>query len=213
MIILDFGSGNSCKNDSEYIKRMIDSLAEVDKERRCIIKWQLFEKAGDNVPLNIFAFDIAYGYARRLGFKTTASVFDKSRLKFLLNFDVPFIKIANRPDLYWLIGEIPRRVDVIVSHNPLGKINLLDEYFSYDEYGINGVYPLVCISKYPAEKKEYYDLNGLGLTYGISDHTVDWDLYRRYKPQIYECHFKLPDSTGLDAGNFARTPEQLKEIL
>jgi hypothetical protein len=38
-------------------------------------------------------------------------------------------------------------------------------------------------------------------------------LFRKFEPEIIEMHYKLPDSTGLDAGPFARTPEQLAEIL
>ena len=58
-------------------------------------------------------------------------------------------------------------------------------------------------------------MNGIGWNYHgpISDHTTDFQLYNKYKPKIYECHYKLEDSTGLDAGEFARTPEQLAEIL
>jgi hypothetical protein len=47
----------------------------------------------------------------------------------------------------------------------------------------------------------------------ISDHTTSWDLFNKYNPEIIEWHYKLSDSIGLDAGDFARTPEQLKEVL
>jgi sialic acid synthase SpsE len=51
------------------------------------------------------------------------------------------------------------------------------------------------------------------LNFGISDHTTDFTLWHKYHPSIIEWHFKLEDSTGLDAGSFARTPEMLEEIL
>ena len=73
---------------------------------------------------------------------------------------------------------------------------------------------MVCISKYQTIIKEYEEsFSHQSLATGISDHTTDWKLYKKYKPWIYECHYKLEDSEGLDAGPFARTPKQLKEIL
>ena len=73
---------------------------------------------------------------------------------------------------------------------------------------------MCCVSEYPASKEDYIEIFPESfLELGISDHTIDWELFETYKPAIYECHYKLPDSTGLDAGPFARTPQQLKEIL
>lgn len=204
MIILDFGSGNTCKNDWPYAKRMIQTLSDVDRDRKCIIKWQLFETAGDNIPLDKSLFHIAYDYAKGFGFQTTASVFDKQSLDFLLKFDIPFVKIPNRRDLDWLIGEVPRKVRGVISHTNYSPPS---HWPRWDLF-------LCCISKYPATIDEYQStFDEWNLKEGISDHTADWTLYNKYKPQIYECHFCLYDSTGLDSGLFARRPEQLKEIL
>lgn len=212
MIILDFGSGNTCKNDWPYAKRMIQSLADIDRDRKCIIKWQLFETAGDNIPLDKSLFHIAYDYAKGFGFQTTASVFDKQSLDFLLKFDIPFVKIPNRRDLDWLIGEVPRKRKIIISIGSklewiTSRINRISTDQPFDEI-------LCCVSKYPASALDYENIFiDVVLKKGISDHTADWTLYNKYKPQIYECHFCLYDSTGLDSGLFARRPEQLKEIL
>jgi len=201
MFICDFGSGNTCKNNMDTIERMIDALAKVDPERKIIIKWQLFNEAGDNEPLQHFAFSFAYNYAKGKGFKTTASVFDKESLDHLLLYDdIPFVKIANRPDLYWLIGEVPRKIPVIVSKQSVCNTH-------------GTTYSMCCISKYPCTKEDYQShFSYLHLGNGISDHTANWDLFKQFKPEVYECHFKLSGSSGLDAGDFARTPEQIKEI-
>ena len=207
MRILDMGSGNTSKNDITIIKKMIDALAEVDPERKFIIKWQLFKDVPPNIPLEQKKFAFAYYYAESLGYKITASVFDIASLEFLLIYNIPFVKIANRPDLYWLIGEVPRKIPVIVSYN--GKYN--DYLYSHDEYDIN--YELCCISEYPTNINKYNtNFEIFELKQGISDHTSDWQLYLKYRPEIYECHFKLPDSTGPDAGSFARTPDDIKNI-
>ncbi|MDD5356257.1 MAG: hypothetical protein PHY56_06965, partial [Candidatus Omnitrophica bacterium] len=86
---------------------------------------------------------------------------------------------------------------------------------------------LLCISEYPAKIEQYekafnkqhisklsIDLIGkLNAHCSVSDHIVGLNLYKKYQPQIWEKHFKLPKSTGLDAGPFAITPEELREIL
>ena len=214
MIILDFGSGNTCKGDPNYIIRMIDELDAVDsRKHEVVIKWQLFSrKIGDNEVLQHWAFSHAFNYAATRGYKTTASVFDKKSLNFLLGFDIPFVKIANRPDLYWLAGEVPRKIPVYASTSYV-YTRQGDEHAAFEKYVTKALF---CISKYPATLKDYEDAfcyQNFHALVEVSDHTATFELYNKYKPKIYECHYKLDDSTGLDAGPFARTPEQLKEIL
>lgn len=203
-IILDFGSGNTCKNDKRIVKQMLEALRDIDKgEHDVVVKWQLFKEAGDNIPLDYKLFDYAYFYARMLGYPVTASVFDMDSLDCLLNYDVPFVKIANRRDLDWLVNHVPRRVPVYLSSD--------DPY-----YRLNGARGdrriLACVSKYPAMPEEY-EQQGLFRGCYISDHTTDFKLWHKYKPEIIEWHYRLEDSNGLDAGPFARTPAQLEEIL
>jgi len=217
MIILDFGSGNTCQNNPHIVTDMIDGLDILSPEfkKRIVIKWQLFKEAGKNVPLDRVHFSGALLYAKGKGYKTTASVFDKESLLKLLavtNFDIPFVKIANNKDLHYLGDLVPRGIHVIQSVSTTGEVNECRNH----EYLPDWKEALCCVSKYPARMEEYekpfiYDFTS-PLRRGISDHTTNWDLYKKYRPKIYECHYKLEDSTGLDAGPFARTPEQLLEI-
>lgn len=200
MIILDFGSGNSCLNDEKIIYEMIRGIVSIHSHRtEVIFKWQLFEKAGDNIPLDRLSFIKAFEFAKQCGYQTTASVFDAGSLRFLLRFDVPFVKIANRPELYPLTSQIPDDIRVIKSvPSP--------EQFVDD--------CMCCISEYPAKMKDYEKIFlPEQLKAGISDHTTDWKLYEKYHPDIYEVHYCLEDSTGLDAGPFARRPSQLKGMI
>lgn len=203
-IILDMGSGNTCKNDKAYIKRMYDELKAIDTgKHEVIVKWQLFEKAGDNMPLLPEMFDFAYKYGTSLGYKVTSSVFDKNSLDFLLEYDIPFIKIANRKDLYKLIGHIPRKMPVLVSCDNINQV------FDYKD----NIICMACVSEYPCNIEKYDLLSNIKIAWAISDHTTNWDLFKKYNPDIIEVHYKLDDSTGLDAGLFARTPKQLLEVL
>jgi len=198
MFILDMSSGNLCNNSTVIIEKMINAVAEIDHKRIIILKWQLFKEAGNNIPLDREIFRYAYEYAKDLGFKTTASVFDIDSLNFLLQFDISFVKIANRPDLYWLIGKVPREIPVIVSGQKV--------YYNSDG--------LCCISKYPATMEEYeQNFMENDLRSGISDHTCSWELFRKYHPENYECHFCLShDPQNPDGGMFARLPSDIKEI-
>ncbi len=215
-IILDFGSGNTCRNDLGYIKRMIDALAEIDHHKHeVIIKWQLFNAElpsgggsiiGNDIVLQHHSFEYAYGYAKDRGYKTTSSVFDKESLAFLLGYEVPFIKIACRPELYWLIGEVPRRVEVYAS-----AAEGWATYTTKDERPISADVSLTCVRQYPARLEDY----SIGDTW-YSDHTEGLALWKREAGNIdiWEKHFVLErDPSNPDAGPFSCIPDQLAEIL
>ena len=220
MIILDFGSGESCKNDIEIVYRMIDELDAVNTGRhRVVIKWQLEKnppivtRGGKKVqvtPLNHSVFTLAYRYALGKNYWTTASVFDEESLEFLLRFNVPFIKIANKPYKYYLLEKIPKDMKVFVSVGPgFDKEELLKQY--------PNVTPLHCVSEYPADPTVYETSFGRNLSYSISDHTAidgqNFYLYAKFQPWFYETHYRLSDSTGLDAGPWSKTPQELAHLL
>jgi sialic acid synthase SpsE len=206
-IILDFGSGNTCLNDLSIVIQMIDELRAIDtKKYNVIIKWQLFKQAGENIPLRQDVFDFAYQYASKYGYKTTASVFDKESLDFLLQYDIPMVKIANNRKLDYLIDEVPRKIPIYIStNNPFYKMNVQ----SSDQK------VLLCISNYPAQVKEYEEkFDPCTLRDAISDHTIGLDLFKKYQPRIWEKHYVLEhDVNNLDGGLFAITPSDLVGIL
>jgi len=226
MIILDFCSGNTCKNSWDYAKRMIDEMDFVVKEvgfpkEEIIIKWQLFLQAGDNIPLDRKIFRQAYEYAKELGYKTTASVFDRSSLNYLLKYDVLFIKIACVPETRTLIYYIPRGIPVIASY---------DKSDVYKEKEYSNMIKMFCVRQYPALKEDYENILKSGLSthhfgrvinqkyiaLAVSDHTIGLKLFNEYYKDhnyIWEKHYKLEYSTGLDAGTFAITPKELKNML
>lgn len=202
-IILDFGSGNTCKNKKKYVTAMYDKLKEVDQNKHhIVVKWQLFKVAGSNIPLDKEVFEYAYNYGNDLGYQVTASVADLESLDFLLNFNVPFVKIANNRSHDILINTIPDNIPIYISKSEelfeLPKSKIFKEFW--------------CISQYPAKIEEY---EKLPLVDGcnISDHTNNFELFRKYNPDWIEWHYKLQNSTGLDSGEFARTPKSLMSIL
>jgi hypothetical protein len=133
MLILDLGSGNSCRNSIDYACQMVKAVADLQLPD-VVIKWQLFKESGNNVPLMLEVFERAYRYAAIHGIRTTASVFDKDSLDYLLTFGVPFVKIVNRHiGSQMLVNDIPDEMPIVISvENPdfktdrkcLGKSNL-----------------------------------------------------------------------------------------
>ena len=123
MIIADFGSGNTCKNDYNIIQNMIDEFVKAIGGTRddVVIKWQLFQEAGANQPLNWRMFDYAYSYAHSYGYKTTASVFDPDSVKFLLRYPIPFVKYANNVKLPTSL--VPENVTLIRSGHDMACIS------------------------------------------------------------------------------------------
>ena len=197
MIILDFGSGNGCGNEKKNIRKLIDSVEGFD----CVIKWQLFTSAPPNIPLRYDLFTYAYDYAERKGLRTTASVFDPESLEFLQTFETPFIKIANRADLYYLA----RGID-----SPL-----VISYPASAEMGKRkNITPLCCVSNYPAKIATYEKrFPSSWLSVGISDHTVGLDLYHKYMPEVWEKHYVIEHNfTDPDAKGHSITPMDLGEI-
>ena len=203
-IILDIAP-NTHKNQIGYIKQMINAIVEIDTKKHDIIfKHQLFLKSDVNIVLDRVVFAKAYEYAKIKGYETTASVFDLPSLQYLMMFKISFIKISCNEKYYWLINEIPRKYDVLVSC-------VRDSFkYMYSEYG-EDIMLMECVPKYPAELEEY---EGNEYRY-YSDHVAGLGLWYRDKPDIWEKHFCLhknkPDNP--DSGEFACTPDELKVIL
>lgn len=201
MFIAEVGSGNGNGNSIEYQKEIIDSIAENKNDRTVVIKYQLFQDAPPNKPLKRAVFEKCFNYAKRKNIQVTASVFDIDSLRFLQEFDIPFIKIANNPKYYPLARGI--------------KTPLVISYSSVDEMGKRkDITPLCCVSRYPAQAIQYEkNFTSYWLTQGISDHTEGFDLYHKYQPEVWEKHYCLKhDKNNPDAGVFAMTPDDWGEM-
>jgi sialic acid synthase SpsE len=197
-IILDMGSGNTCKNDVGEVEKMIDAIAGRDiGAHNIVLKWQLFNSAPPNVPLDREIFRAAYEIAKAKGLKTTASVFDADSMRFLMGFDVPFVKIACRPELYALAELTSKPVYISTAQTGMRLLG-------------KTVIQLACVPKYPATIEDYEkEFTKAELLY-ISDHTVGWRLYNKYRPQIIEKHFvHVREPGNPDAGPFAVTPKEI----
>lgn len=206
-IIIELGSGNTCKNDWSYLRRMIDSVLEIDTGKHEIIfKMQLWAEnnpQGANIRLDWDLFEFAMWYCRGRGYKMTASVFDRESLMFLQRFDIPFVKCAYNQDY----------IDLAVFTKSDVPIYRSADYSMRTGHDVI----MLCVPKYPADLGDYFwkidrDPAWLGAL-SVSDHTVGLKLFKMFRVDIWEKHLKLEDSTGLDSGDFAITPEELKEIL
>ena len=206
-LILDLGNANTCRNEWAIAQRMLDSVFAADPKKpgyEIILKWQLFQEAPPNRPLDRDLFARALEYGREYGYRTTASVFDADSLEYLLRFLVPFVKIACRRELYPLIDRIKA-----VGGRPYASF---EHELSRPE--TDGVTWLCCVPEYPAKLEQYSYFKRKALKAGVSDHTDGLGLVRRYQPAIWEKHYVLHRSeSNPDAGPFAITPRELREYL
>ena len=208
--IFDVGSGASLP-DFEAVIAIVDALEPILEHKKTnpdleiIIKTQLFKDIPPNKPLERDVFLYLKNYGESKGFQVTASVFDLDSLSFLLIHNPCFVKIACRPDLYWLAGEVPRKIPIVVSYD------VRDELVNWDRLPPKCNYPLACVPTYPAKIEDYKFPSHVY----VSDHTVGLELFKKEELVIWEKHFVLKknDPTNPDSmGGFALDPEELKQI-
>jgi len=212
-IILDLGSGLTCKNETTQVVDMVSTIDAIDDRRHeIILKWQLFTKFGELTPLYHGVFSYAVHIAREFGYSTTASVFDYGSIEFLRRFDVPFVKIAAIEDLLSVVQE-----SVGIGWWPDGVVASAVSNRHYKQISNYTQNILCCVREYPARPEVYETaFTEEQLRGGISDHTdhtQGFSLAAQYRPALYETHFCLPWQTGPDTGTFALRPEQLKTLL
>ena len=212
-VILDI-SANTHQNDPDVMREIFRSIWLGGKHRRSIVvKTQLWCESnpqGNNEKTTVAGLRSFIKLARESGFEATSSVFDAWSLKKLLAHNVPFVKIACQSKLARLAERVPRGVPVYrscnrVSHKSRQLMNKYDR-------------ELFCIPKYPAKQDKYNIAIQCG-EYSISDHTVGLGVFNALKElssarKIYECHYVLErNDTNPDAGPFAKTPEDLREMF
>jgi len=206
--IAEMGSGNTCRNDVSLAHDMIDAVIGKDTgKHKIVFKWQLFYNMPPNEKLDWRVFTDAYEHAASRGYETTASVFNEECLQFLLEFDVPVVKLPCVRELYPLAKKVPADIPVIVSYPNATRVA--------DVKRNAHIIPLCCVREYPADMVKYGSMfDGDQLRFGISDHTEGWGMYHVYQPQWLEKHVVLEhDEDNPDAGPFAATVEELGEIL
>lgn len=199
MIILEMQDGMMCKNEKSVVKKMIDSVIDTGvKPDELVFKWQLYESIDNGlemIPLEYEIFDYAYGYAKKNGFKTTASVFDYKSRYFLYKYNVPFIKIACKTNKLEFRKNMWQYIDTF---NFCVSVKDSEDYYKIDIKNTIK-YKLCCIPDYPAYLNQYeYDFSGKQLCNGISDHTIDFRLHDKYLPKIYEKHYYVDGLESYD---------------
>ena len=212
-IILDMGSGLTCKNEPQQVLDMIAAVHKNDNRRHeIILKWQLFKEFGELRPLHHGVFAHAVDYALRIGYMTTASVFDIDSLLFLQDFHIPFVKFAALDEMLSLM---PDAAAMGYWRNGIVASAVSNKHWKKIENYTPNI--MCCVREYPAMPQVYESVfTDDQLRRGISDHTDHtngFSLAAAYRPEIYETHFCLHEQTGPDTGPFALRPNQLQALL
>ena len=241
-IILDVAP-NTFKNDLYYFDKMVKFIKKIDTNKYDIIfKTQMFGGLSEAAKVNIRLDNsllkemniICEGY----GYKFTSSVFDYYSLVCLLGagFPVPFVKLACRPELYYLSAHIPRGIPIYMSVDTrkFSSVNALNQEIEIlakrrkmilRDQGIEGAKFLLCVPEYPCKESDYqFNL----FNRSISDHTEGLKLFDRWENDnafvdeltrnqsncCFEMHYVLDrDQSNPDAGSFAKTISELSLIL
>lgn len=165
-----------------------------------------------NVELSFKQAKMLFEYGKEVGIEVFFSVFDVERVEWCEEIGVRRYKIAcsqndNKRLLGYLKGtEFPVIVSMDSSSFRTPEIN-----------GCNWHY-LFCVSKYPAEVKDYlcYNSPEYRCFYeGISDHTIGIDASKialARGAQIIEKHFCFNHSTGIDAP-WSMDVDELRELV
>jgi len=225
-------SANTHKNEPILVEEIICSLKhELTKCQKkyktipkIVIKSQNFLKAGENVPIKPHIWEFIYKLARCNEFECAASVFDIPSLRMVERKSTPFIKIANQPELRQLINWS----DHTTFHVSFSHIDC-SNFCSQQRKRGKKVIPFFCVSQYPAKYEHYLDESknimlcrtGTHPSFSVSDHTEDERLLdavvkKRKKslnidwPVLWERHLIYEGASGLDAGPWAITPNDLE---
>lgn len=205
-LVLDIGSGATLP-DGKACRRFVDAVKGSDKD--VVLKAQLFTDIPPNKPLDHEVFDELFIYGLEQDVAVTASVFDSESLHFLLaHQELPFVKIACRPDLYHLGVAVPRSIPVYASYD----VRTLEADSVPKHFDIR----LACVPEYPAP---YRDYSRWVRWSSLSDHTKGLELFEEMvwdidELVVWEKHLcDSRDPANPDSGPFALQIHELDKIL
>ena len=211
-VILDI-SANTHRNCVGKLDDLLDAIPR-DHIHEIVVKtqlWSPYAPQGDNLRCEISQLTALISHANHRGFGASTSVFDYGAISMIRGCidQMAFIKIACRPCLRWLADHImPCSMPIYMSYD----IRTESDAGTH----MPGVKNLACVPLYPAPVEAY---KGHGQY--VSDHTVGREIWDSLDhgpgaevPAIYECHYVLEHSVdNPDAGAFAKTPDELAEML
>ena len=164
-------------------------------------------------------------YANKLGIEFTASVFDEKGVDFLVELNVPFVKLAssdlNNLDLIEFISQ--KEINLIIS---TGMAELDEIKAAVDSYAIKGdinrLSILHCVSVYPCslDKTNLSMIDTLNSSFtnviGFSDHTLDSkaaSIAVAKGALFLEKHFTHDNSLDGFDHKYASSEAELKEYI
>lgn len=167
-------------------------------------------------------YDLIDAYCKRVGIKWTASVFDIDSLNFILNYNVPFLKIASssitETELLEAVSESGKDVILSTGMSTESEINNAVSFFNIDKLTL-----MHCVSTYPTPDNEtninrVHTLRKLypDVTLGYSGH--EQSIYpsilaKSIGADIIERHITMSKSMwGTDQSNSIE-PAELKELI
>ena len=205
-VILDI-SANTHQNDQRTIKKLIAAIPKTDKHNITLKTqlWSAKNPQGRNARTTTKGLHTFMVAAKLAGYDATSSVFDRESVLLLMKYKPKFVKIAFRDGLDMAAGAVCRDVPIYKSCD-----------VEQDGWGSSWSKDrdMFCVPEYPAPVEKYYRMGHRG---GVSDHSAGlhvWHMAMKDGFKCYECHYVLERNyINPDAGPFAKTPEDLREMF
>ncbi len=182
--------------------------------------WDLYEEAHTPLEWHSELFD----YARKLKIKIFSTPFDEKAVDLLESLNCFMYKVASfeMTDLP-LIKKIAKTGKPMIISTGMASLEEIDETYNYAKrYGAKDISLLYCVSKYPAETKDF-NINNIkilkerfGCKIGLSDHSKDENVARAAiaaGAEIIEKHIALNKQVdGLDV-KFSLKGSEIKKFI
>lgn len=167
-IAIDPGSTHMGKK--EYIQELIETSKACGASS---VKFQLFPNLSEftytgNIHMPFDLFEYAYNVGESAGIPVTASVFGEEELKFLLGFDVPYIKFAFAQRKMW------RRMEMV--HKKGIPVVVTTTLWDWYDFPVTKLITAYHDTKTLYPNPYLMDFSGLFPVrfQGYSDHSIGW---------------------------------------
>ncbi len=182
--------------------------------------WDLYDEAHTPLEWHKELFD----YARKLGIKIFSTPFDESAVDFLEDLNCSMYKVASfeMTDLP-LIRRIAKTDKPMIISTGMASLKEIEETYNYArKCGAKDISLLYCVSKYPADIKDF-NINNIKILrekfnckVGLSDHSKDDNIARAAiaaGAEIIEKHIALNHQVdGLDI-KFSLKGNEIKRFI
>ena len=165
-----------------------------------------------------------FSYAKKININAFSSPFDTEGIKVLENLKCPIYKIASLENTdFVLLNEIAKTKKPVIMSTGTADLKEIERSYSFlKKKGLRDISLLYCVTKYPAEPKDF-NLNNIKLlkkkfncTVGFSDHSNNNNVVKSAiaaGAEIIEKHIDIENKRNSLDSNFSIKSKELKNLI